>query len=68
MTGGLGRDALREFYSRLFIPQMPPDTEILVVSRTIGTDRLVDEMLFRFTHTTEMEWMLPGVAHSTNER
>jgi len=31
------------------------------VSRTIGTDRLVDEMIFRFTHTIEMEWMLPGV-------
>jgi carboxymethylenebutenolidase len=62
MTGGVGHDALREFYSRLFIPKMPPDTEIVPISRTIGTDRLVDEMLFRFTHTIEMEWMLPGVA------
>ncbi len=61
MTGGVGRDALRDFYSRLFIPQMPPDTAIVPVSRTIGTDRLVDEMVFRFTHTVEMEWMLPGV-------
>ena len=31
------------------------------VSRTIGTDRLVDEMIFRFTHTIEMDWMLPGI-------
>jgi carboxymethylenebutenolidase len=31
------------------------------VSRTIGSDRLVDEMIFRFTHTIDMEWMLPGV-------
>ena len=61
MTGGVGREALRGFYSRLFIPRMPPDTEIVPVSRTIGTDRLVDEMVFRFTHTMEMEWMLPGV-------
>ncbi len=61
MTGGVGREALRAFYARLFIPQMPPDTEIVPVSRTIGTDRLVDEMIFRFTHTMEMEWMLPGV-------
>ena len=61
MTGGNGRGALREFYSRRFIPQMPPDTEIIPVSRTIGTDRLVDEMIFRFTHTLEMDWLLPGV-------
>jgi carboxymethylenebutenolidase len=61
MTGGVGREALRDFYSRLFIPRMPADTEIVPLSRTIGTDRLVDEMIFRFTHTVEMEWMLPGV-------
>ncbi len=62
MTGGVGHEALRRFYSQHFIPQMPPDTEIVPVSRTIGTDRLVDEMIFRFTHTTEMEWMLPALA------
>jgi carboxymethylenebutenolidase len=62
MTGGLGREALRSFYSKLFIPRMPPDTETVPVSRTIGTDQIVDEMIFRFTHTLEMEWMLPGVA------
>jgi len=32
------------------------------VSRTVGTDHLVDEMIFKFTHTIEMDWMLPGVA------
>ena len=62
LTGGVGREQLREFYSRHFIPQMPPDTAIVPVSRTIGTDRLVDEMIFRFTHTIEMDWMLPGIA------
>jgi carboxymethylenebutenolidase len=62
MTGGVGQEALRTFYSQIFIPQMPPDTEIVPVSRTIGADRLVDEMIFRFTHTIEMEWMLPGLA------
>lgn len=62
MTGGVGRDALHAFYSRFFIPRMPADADIVPVSRTIGTDRLVDEMVFRFTHTLEMEWMLPGVA------
>jgi len=61
LTGGVGRGQLHEFYSRHFIPRMPPDTAITPVSRTIGTDRLVDEMIFHFTHTIEMDWMLPGI-------
>src|ERR1700739_1440829 len=64
LTGGLGRDQLRKFYSRHFIPKMPPDTEIVPISRTIGAERLVDEMIFRFTHSLEMDWMLPGIAPS----
>ncbi len=62
LTGGVGRDQLREFYSNRFIPQMPPDTEMIPISRTIGNDQLVDEMVFKFTHTIRMDWMLPGVA------
>ena len=60
LTGGSGRDELREFYSKRFIPQMPPDTEMTSVSRTIGEDQIVDEMIFKFTHTIPMDWMLPG--------
>jgi carboxymethylenebutenolidase len=62
LTGGVGHEQLREFYSRHFIPRMPPDTDIVPISRTIGAERLVDEMIFRFTHTIEMDWMLPGIA------
>jgi carboxymethylenebutenolidase len=62
MTGGVGKPALREFYSKYFIPQMPPDMELNPISRTIGTDRLVDEMMAKFTHTIRMDWMLPGIA------
>lgn len=62
LTGGAGREELREFYSKHFIPKMPPDTEIVPVSRTIGSEQLVDEMVFKFTHTMEMDWMLPGVS------
>jgi carboxymethylenebutenolidase len=62
LTGGVGRDELREFYSKRFIPQMPPDTEMTPVSRTIGDDQIVDEMVFKFTHTIPMDWMLPGIA------
>ena len=62
LTGGVGQDELREFYSKRFIPHMPPDTEMTPVSRTIGEDQLVDEMVFKFTHSIRMDWMLPGVA------
>ena len=62
LTGGSGHEELRKFYSNRFIPQMPPDTEMIPVSRTIGEDQLVDEMIFKFTHTIPMDWMLPGVA------
>lgn len=62
LTGGVGREKLREFYSKRFIPQMPPDTGMIPISRTIGNDQLVDEMVFKFTHTIRMDWMLPGLA------
>jgi len=61
MTGGHGKAALRAFYSRDFIPTMPPDTTLTPISRTVGDDQLVDEMIFSFTHTREIPWMLPGV-------
>src|SRR5256714_184895 len=61
LTGGSGRNELREFYSKRFIPQMPPDTEMTPVSRTIGDNQIVDEMIFKFTHTIRMDWMLPGI-------
>ena len=62
LTGGSGRDELHEFYSKRFIPQMPLDTEMTPVSRTIGEDQIVDEMVFKFTHTMRMDWMLPGIS------
>ena len=62
MTGGTGLPAVRAFYAAHFVPQMPPDTETQLVSRTVGATQIVDEMIFRFTHTVRMDWMLPGVA------
>jgi carboxymethylenebutenolidase len=62
MTGGVGHDPLKRFYKYHFIGGNPPDTELLPVSRTVGADQIVDEMLFSFTHTDEVDWMLPGVA------
>src|SRR3954469_20664524 len=62
LTGGSGREELREFYSKRFIPQMPSDTEMTPVSRTIGNNQIVDEMVFKFTHAIPMDGMLPGIA------
>ncbi len=61
MTGGYGHAALRRFYKEDFISPMPADTSIQLISRTVGQDQLVDEIIFSFTHTDEMPWMLPGV-------
>jgi carboxymethylenebutenolidase len=67
LTGGRGKAELRRFYSTDFIPKMPPDTTLTPISRTVGKDQLVDEMIFSFTHSIEMPWMLPGIA-PTNKR
>lgn len=62
ITGGVGQADLSRFYKHHFIPKTPKDTKLIPISRTIGADRVVDEMLFCFTHDIEMDWMLPGVA------
>lgn len=61
MTGGVGHDQLKRFYKYHFIGGNPPDTTLTPISRTVGADQIVDEMLFSFTHTSEIDWMLPGV-------
>lgn len=61
MTGGVGHDQLKRFYKYHFIGGNPPDTTLAPISRTVGADQIVDEMLFSFTHTSEIDWMLPGV-------
>lgn len=61
MTGGVGYRELKRFYKYHFIGGNPPDTELSPISRTVGADQIVDEMLFKFTHTSEVDWMLPGV-------
>ena len=61
MTGGVGGDGVRNFYTRWFISQNPLDIKATLVSRTIGTNQLVDELILKFTHTTQMDWILPGI-------
>lgn len=56
LTGGIGQRELFRFYQDYFIAQSPP-MKIKLVSRTIGTDRLVDEMIISFRHTRKMDWL-----------
>lgn len=66
MMGGVGRDAVRSFYAGYFIGHWPEDTLITPVSRTVGDDRVVDEMVISFTHDIAMPTFLPGVAPTGN--
>ena len=61
MTGGLGQRELYHFYKNHFIPKLPKDLKIIPVSRTVGPDRVVDEILFCFTHDIEVDFLLPGI-------
>ena len=61
MMGGVGGRAVADFYRRYFVGHWPADTEIIPVSRTVGTDKVVDEMIMSFTHDVAMETFLPGV-------
>ncbi len=62
MTGGVGYSQLKRFYAYHFIPRNPPDFRLTPVSRTVGTDTIVDEFIVQFTHTTEIDWLLPGIS------
>jgi carboxymethylenebutenolidase len=62
MTGGCGREAVRRFYETWFIGRWPKDTALKRLSRTVGQDRVVDEVIVSFTHDCEMPALLPGVA------
>ena len=60
MLGGDGKEEVYEFYGR-FMSQIPEDVEMVPVSRTVGQGRVVEEMIFRFTHNIRMDWMVPGI-------
>ncbi|KAJ4492812.1 hypothetical protein C8J55DRAFT_215660 [Lentinula edodes] len=61
MTGGVGRKALSAFYRDHFIFANPADATMIPVSRTVGSDRVVDEFIFKLTHDRVVDWLLPGV-------
>ena len=62
-TGGQGAAGVREFYATQLIGQFfPPDVDFIPISRTVDRERLVDELVIRFTHTETLSHLLPGVA------
>jgi len=61
MTGGAGGNEVRRFYSEHFINQIPKDATVTPISRTVGKDQVVDELIVSFTHDTQWDYLLPGI-------
>jgi carboxymethylenebutenolidase len=62
LAGGTGRGEVERFYRDHFVGHWPDDVEVKPVSRTVGENRVVDELVVSFTHDREMRVYLPGVA------
>src|SRR6266436_7847897 len=61
LTGGDGHAGVLDFYTHHFVGKMPDDTRIERVSRTVGRDQVVDELIIYFTHDCPIDFMLPGI-------
>ena len=62
LAGGTGRAAVTQFYRDHFVGHWPDDVEVKPLSRTVGENRVVDEVIVSFTHDREMRVYLPGVS------
>jgi carboxymethylenebutenolidase len=62
MTGGVGGQSVRRFYSEHFIHQIPRDAKVTSISRTMDRDQIVVEFVLSFTHDTQWDYLLPGIA------
>ena len=60
--GGRGKEGVREFYTNQFLPRIPPDMELLPISEIFAENYVVAEYVVTFTHTLQMDWMLPGIS------
>ena len=70
MTGGFNPTDLETFYTHFFTPNTnnnKPQFKTTLLSRTLGTDRVVDELHVSFVHSQETPWILPGIP-ATNRR
>ncbi|CAD0039557.1 unnamed protein product [Aureobasidium pullulans] len=66
LTGGFHPEDLSDFYTEFFQPS-PASLNTKLLSRTIGTDRIVDELSLSFNHNKVIPWLLPGIP-ATNRR
>jgi len=63
MAGGVGREGVRDFYTNHLVGKFfPPDVNMTTVSRTVGNNQIVEELVISFTHTVAIDWLLPGVS------
>jgi len=62
LAGGVGYNGVYNFYTNHFVGKMPKDWKITNVSRTVGKDQVVDELIISFTHDREIDYLLPGIA------
>jgi carboxymethylenebutenolidase len=67
MTGGFGSEGVHQFYGEHFISQTPKDAKVTPVSRKIGKDQVVDELILSFTHDTQWDYLLPGALPRASE-
>jgi carboxymethylenebutenolidase len=61
LTGGRGYDEVYNFYKNHFVGKMPDDTIVERISRTVGKDQVVDELILKFTHDKEIDYLIPGI-------
>jgi len=62
MAGGVGREGVRAFYRDHLVGKFfPPDMKMTNISSTVGENQVVEELYISFTHTTPIDWLLPGV-------
>lgn len=66
LTGGIGSNNVAQFYSKIFYP-LPKSFSSRLLSRTVGTDRVADELFISFVHNAAIPWLLPGIP-PTNRR
>jgi carboxymethylenebutenolidase len=61
LTGGEGFNGVYNFYKTHFVCKMPADTKVKRISRTVGRDQVVDELILSFTHDRKIDFMIPGI-------
>jgi len=62
LAGGVGAEEVRRFYGAHFIGCWPDDVSITQISRTVGQNKVVDELIMNFTHDRVIDTFLPGVS------